>query len=516
MTPVRAQRNLAGPRPVVAALVAVAVFVLTVRLQPGGSRVARAVDDLGQLGAAAVAAGICGWRAGRSAPRAAWSWWLLAAGSGAWACGQTLWSYDELLVGRETPFPSPADAGFLLFPVLAVMGLLCWPSAALYGAARWRALLDGTLVAGALFIVSWVTVLGATLHAHGTDEPGYAVSLAYPILDLILLTLTIVVVSHVRTAGRSGLGLLAVGLGCLALADSGFAYLTAHDRYATGSPVDAGWFGGFLLIAAAAASARSTGYTAVRAELESTARAMLPYVPAGVGLAVAMIGQFTGGGDRVALAAAAVVMTALLCRQLLAMLDNRALLRQIVDAQHELRHQAFHDPLTGLANRALFADRLRHGLALHARDLRPLGLLYCDLDSFKTVNDTLGHDAGDAVLRAAAERLRAVTRAGDTVARMGGDEFAMLLEDGANAGEVAAKVLAAFSEPASFGRHRVPLATSIGIVELDADDTPVSPEVLLQRADSAMYQAKRNGKGSAVTWSRQAFDRVPGAPADQR
>ncbi len=139
---------------------------------------------------------------------------------------------------------------------------------------------------------------------------------------------------------------------------------------------------------------------------------MLPYLPAGVGLAVALAAQFTGHGDPVTLSAATLVVAALLVRQLLAVLDNRRLVRQVVAAQQELRYQAFHDPLTGLANRALFTDRLRHGVELHRRDMRPLSLLYCDLDGFKAVNDTMGHAAGDEVLKAAAERLRAVTRAG--------------------------------------------------------------------------------------------------------
>jgi len=161
-------------------------------------------------------------------------------------------------------------------------------------------------------------------------------------------------------------------------------------------------------------------------------------------------------------------MAALLARQLLAELDNRRLVVALVDTQQELRFQAFHDPLTGLANRALFADRLRHGLELHRRDLRQLRLLYCDLDGFKTVNDTLGHDAGDDVIKAAAERLRAVTRPGDTVARMGGDEFAILLEDGGDATTVVAKILDGFTQPAAIGRDLVPLAASIGVAELSA------------------------------------------------
>lgn len=91
-----------------------------------------------------------------------------------------------------------------------MVGLSLWPSAALHGGARWR-LLDGCLVAGALFILSWVTALGSAVHSGGDRRLGYVVSLAYPVTDLVLLTLTVLVVTHARTAGRSGLGLLASG-----------------------------------------------------------------------------------------------------------------------------------------------------------------------------------------------------------------------------------------------------------------------------------------------------------------
>jgi len=331
------------------------------------------------------------------------------------------------------------------------------------------------------------------------------VSLAYPVTDLVLLTLTVVVVAHARQASRSGLGLLAAGLGLLCLADSGFAYLTAAGSYATGSPVDAGWFGGFLLIAAAAHTASTSAAEQVdeARAMESTTAALLPYLPAGLAVAVAVGGQLAGHGDAVALLAATLVMAALLARQLLAVLDNRRLVVALVDTQQALRFQAFHDPLTGLANRALFADRLRHGLELHRRDLRPLSLLYCDLDGFKTVNDTLGHDAGDEVIRAAAERLRAVTRPGDTVARMGGDEFAVLVEDGGDATSVVAKILDGFTQPAAVGRDLVPLAASIGVVELSAGDCSPQPAEFLRRADAAMYHAKRTGKARAVVWDEQ-------------
>jgi diguanylate cyclase (GGDEF)-like protein len=127
-------------------------------------------------------------------------------------------------------------------------------------------------------------------------------------------------------------------------------------------------------------------------------------------------------------------------------------------------------------------------------------LLYCDLDGFKNVNDTLGHDAGDSVIKAAAERLQAVTRRGDTVARLGGDEFAILLEDGGDATTIASRILEGFARPVTVDVNTLAVGVSIGIAILDAACTPVTPTELLSRADSAMYEAKRNGKGTASTW----------------
>ena len=482
-----------------AVVLAAVVFAVLLELEPGGAYVTRAIDDLGQLSAAVVASAAAAWRSRHAAPGAARSWLLLSLASGSWAVGEAVWSYLELLSGDATPFPSLADLGFLMFPVLAGCGLLLWPTAAVRGAARWRTLLDAALVAGALFIVTSVSALGAVLSAGADSRLAFAVSLAYPIADLVLLTVTVVIVAHTGRTASPALGLLTAGLTCLSLADSGFAFLSATGTYRTGAWPDIGWFTGFLLLAAAAAASPADDEPAARG-LETTRKVLLPYVPAAIGLAVALGHELRGGGDRPALLAAALVITALLTRQLLVVLDNRGLVRELVRMQDELRHQAFHDPLTGLANRALFADRLRHCLDLHCRDLRPLGLLYCDLDGFKAVNDTLGHDAGDEVLRAVAERVRAATRPGDTVARMGGDEFAVLLEDGGDAAAVATRLLEAMAQPAVVGRHTIPLAASIGIAHLDASDAPVSGAVLLHRADTAMYAAKRSGKGRTATW----------------
>ncbi len=498
--------------PIAAVLLAVLVFVLLLQLPFATGRPARAIDDIGQLLAATTASVATAWRSRHSGLRARRSWLLLSAGTGAWAVGEAIWSYYELIADKQTPFPSLADAGFLLFPAFAVVGLLLWPSVALRGGARWRALLDGTLVAGSLFIISWVSVLGSTVHTSGDTRLGWIVSIAYPVSDLVLITLVLTIVVHASAAARSGLGVLAIALSCLGLADSGFAYLTSRGEYVTGSVVDVGWFGGFLLVAAAACTATrrpGEGLDDVAVQLESTTKALLPYIPVSVGLAVAVGGAIAGSGDELALITATMVMGVLLLRQLLAVLDNRSLVRELVTTQGQLHYQAFHDPLTGLANRALFADRLRHVLELHRRDLRPLSLIYCDLDGLKKINDSLGHDAGDEMIRNAAERLRAVTRTSDTVARMGGDEFAVLVEGGDDPMAMIERILDAFTQPASISGQSIALTTSMGVAELTPESPPVSAAEIIQRADAAMYHAKRNGKGCAVIWTDQAHTITP-------
>ena len=162
----------------------------------------------------------------------------------------------------------------------------------------------------------------------------------------------------------------------------------------------------------------------------------------------------------------------------------------------QLQTQAFHDALTGLANRALFMDRLEHALALLSRTESKVGVVFLDLDDFKTVNDGLGHAAGDELLRLVARRLETAVRAGDTVARLGGDEFAVLLEPVGAAGDALAaaeRIMAALAEPFQLGSRQVTVRASIGVA---IDDTTAGE--LLRDADVAMYRAKNDGRGRAV------------------
>lgn len=177
--------------------------------------------------------------------------------------------------------------------------------------------------------------------------------------------------------------------------------------------------------------------------------------------------------------------------------------------EDRLRHDALHDALTGLPNRVLFQDRLKSALSSARRVRHTVAVLLVDLDRFKPINDTYGHSVGDRMLRHLAESLTNVLRDADTVARIGGDEFALLLIDSDEAGacQVAEKLIQVLSEPCTIDGHSMAVGASVGIALFprDAGDTVR----LLQQADAAMYEAKRSGAGYHLAGGEYEVERVP-------
>ena len=171
---------------------------------------------------------------------------------------------------------------------------------------------------------------------------------------------------------------------------------------------------------------------------------------------------------------------------------------QLRERENDLRHLALHDPLTGLANRTLFHERADHAIATHSRGVMTLAVIFIDLDGFKKINDTLGHGAGDTVLIEVAARLRRCGRAGDTVGRFGGDEFAVLTEQVGtidDATVVADRIIHALNQPFDIDGRAHHISASAGVALYEQD---TSADTVIRSADKAMYLAKAAGKGRYI------------------
>ncbi|MDT0481323.1 MULTISPECIES: putative bifunctional diguanylate cyclase/phosphodiesterase [Streptomyces] len=639
----------------------------------GSREVALIMGDFGLSAAAGAAAVSCFLHARDRRVRFRQAWLLFALSSLMASLGNLIWGWYEVVLGREVPSPSYADLFFLCFAPPAIVGLLVLAKRPVTKAG-WVCLgLDSWLIGGSLLTLSWSLALAQAAKSEGPSVAHTALSLAYPLLDIALVSMVLAL--HFRrsavnrTAVNTAIGALALTVMCDAL----FTSPLLHNNYRSGQLLDAGWFAGSLLLAYAPWAAprqpdgdrrRPTGRTRVVHEhlprprfgiqrhpsaqgvqgvqgaqggdhsrypvtrpITGSLAALTPYLAAAVCTLGILYNVLNGRSvDRVVLLTGGTVVLALVVRQGIMLLDNITLTQELaqkenhfrslvqgssdvimiaapngilryvspaaagvygrsaeelvgtelaglihpedlgcvvhevrrflaaspleepttriecrfrsgdggwlnvestvnrhhgglifnsrdvterVRLQAQLQHNAEHDPLTDLPNRALFTRRVQQALSGRRSSDRGTAVLFIDLDGFKAVNDTIGHQAGDELLVQAARRLQDAVRYGDTASRLGGDEFAALIVgDGtrdrtAREGhilELADRLRVTLSQPYLIDGNDVRVAASIGVAFADPG---LGAGELLRNADLAMYRAKAGGKGRVELYAPQ-------------
>jgi diguanylate cyclase (GGDEF)-like protein len=440
------------------------------------------------------------------------AWRLIAAGLLLFTAGDALWAWYGL-AGEEVPVVSVADAAYAAgyLPLGAALTLLL---------RRGRrqdldGIIDGAIVGVSVIAGVWLLVIAPGMDHEGSLAAQILTSL-YPVGDLTLLTMVIRLLTSRSRRASPQMALLAAGLATTFSADLAYLVVTGGATTEYTHWFDVGWLAGYVLVGAAALAPAGTA-DASPATTEDDAGAGLARVAAlAAALAVPGILALARAAEAdtstlVLVGGSELVLVALVSTRLGRLVAR--VRRQLVDARRlhaELGHQATHDPVTGLRNRQSLTDELTAALARRAPGAA-VGLLFIDLDQFKAVNDTLGHGAGDRILRATADRIRGALRADEIVARFGGDEFVVLLPEVASPDDAMAtaeRLSEAVRIPSQVGGDQVVVTATVGVVV--ADDPSTTAEAVLADADAALLEGKYEGRDLVVAFTssmRQHLDR---------
>ncbi|GAB2875553.1 EAL domain-containing protein [Streptomyces deserti] len=643
-----------------------ATYAVGAALGWGSDRLALIMGDFGLSAAAGTAAVSCVLYARSRHTRFRPAWLLFGLSSTMAALGNLVWGWYEVVLGQPVPTPSYADLFFLCFAPPAIVGLLVLAKRPVTKAGWVCLALDAWLIGGSLLTLAWSLALAQAAKSEGPEVAHTALSLAYPLLDIALVSMVLALHFRRSAVNRTAVNTAVGGLALTVMCDALFISPLMHDSYRSGQLLDAGWFAGSLLLAYAPWAGRPGGqpedegharvvhehvpgqrrgpnhhlpapggeqgrYPAARPIAGSLA-ALTPYLAAAVCTLGILYNVLNGRSvDRVVLITGGTVVLALVVRQGIMLLDNITLTQELaqkenhfrslvqgssdvimiaapngilryvspaaagvygrsaeelvgtelanlihpedlgcvvhevrrflaadpveepttriecrfrsgdggwlnvestinrhhgglifnsrdvterVRLQAQLQHNAEHDPLTDLPNRALFTKRVQQALSgRRASDrglaLRNTAVLFIDLDGFKAVNDTIGHQAGDELLVQAARRLQDAVRQGDTASRLGGDEFAALIV-GDNTRdraarerdilELADRLRVTLSQPYVIDGNDVRVNASIGVAFAEPG---LGTGELLRNADLAMYRAKAGGKGRVELYKPQ-------------
>ena len=443
------------------------------------------------IGLCAVFATLIGIRHKRAVNRRAWMW--IVAGLISFLAGDICY-YILDATSDSAPFPSPADALYLAMYPLVIYGLLSLIRQIAPG-RDWPSLLDASIAAVGTFAVLGVLVIDTYVADGSIGLAGRVISVCYPVMDVALVAVAVRLVGVVPLR-RPAFALLAAGLCSLLVADTIYGVLNSAGTFETGGFADLFWLGFYVLIGAAALQPALPDSLQVRGfasgQLSRSRLVMLCLMT----LAVPTIDLVWGGpADKTLTAVTSMLMFVLVLGRLAGLMG--------VVLRSEQRARL--DTLTGLANRLLFDEHVARSVARGGDGV--ISVLFVDLDDFKVVNDSIGHQAGDDLLIAVADRLRACVRSEDLVARLSGDEFAVLLEsatDKAHAISVVRRLQEQMRMPVVVGGREVLISASVGLV-VEPRSVIDRPQALLQAADVAMYRAKSKGKGRFEIFDHEMY-----------
>jgi diguanylate cyclase (GGDEF)-like protein len=460
-------------------------------LPSGGLAANLAYNVIGLVAALMILVAV---RLHRPARPAMWYWF--AAGQIIWVLGDVTYEIYQYVLHLE-PYPSFADVFYVSAYPMIMIGFLLLVRDRTRGRDL-AGLIDASIVATGLGLVFWLFVLRPTAADDGSEWLTRLVSTAYPALDALLLA----TLARLYTgAGRRSPSVRLLGLAAVAMlvADVGFSMITLYWPDADSDFLNGGWLLSYVLWASAALhpSMRSTATATASGRV---GRRRLATLAACSLLAPAMLfipGVAADAVNRTAIGSGAVVLF------LLVVLRMSGFVAQVQRQSAQLEGLAMRDDLTGLANRRSFESRLRSSLAAG-----PAVVAQLDLNGFKDVNDKFGHAVGDRLLIGVAERLALTVGDSGLVARMGGDEFAILIPgEDAEAVELTGRLAAFLSQPVPASGHELLVSASIGL----AGGAGLDPVEVLRRADVAMYAGKHDG--DPCRWYDPELDRLAGDEA---
>jgi diguanylate cyclase len=420
------------------------------------------------------------------------SWIVVAIGLGGWSIGNAAWCY--VAAGGSAPIStsSAAELGYVVLPLFALAAALLVPSRddSRYGLGL---VLDGVLVAASLLEAMGTLTLGSADFVNIPRTLLAVVTASY----LALCVMVLMVTRRAEPARRLSPALMCAGFATIGVA--GLVHILGRNpREVPSDVVSLGWIAGTYFLALSAIASRP-GPDLDSGLARSTSRwsMLLPYVPLTFAAVVGAVHFWpANAGERFVYSTGLVVVSAVLARHLLALERKRRLLEAMAEA-------ALRDTVTGLANRRLLDERLAHAAQLHQRLNVPLSVLSIRVDDFNVVHDTLGYAASDELLRGVGSRIQGSVRAGDTVARMGGDEFAILVEDRPEvASQVAKRIARAFDAALDIGDNRVYVHLSIGVATARPDDDAfITAADLLNQAEAARARAEQTSATDVQTFS---------------